>query len=110
MKRRTVAREAGRTRRRGSARVRGDLGAVWLAVLAVLAAAVCAAAALDAGGQDLLGRQFPDVGQEQAARLFREATGLYAGGTITAAGTVTINGADPKKGVSLKTLATKGGG
>ena len=88
MKRRTVAREAGRTRRRGSARVRGDLGAVWLAVLAVLAAAVCAAAALDAGGQDLLGRQLPDVGQEQAARLFREANGLYAEGSHGAAAEV----------------------
>ena len=88
MKRRTVAREAGRTRRRGTARVRGDLGAVWLAVLAVLAVAVCAGTVLEAHGQDLLDRQFPAVDQEQAARLFREANGLYAEGSHAAAAEV----------------------
>jgi len=39
-----------------------------------------------------------------------KATGLYSGGAITAAGTITIDGADAKKGVSLKSLTTKGGG
>ena len=100
MRRRTVAHETRAVRHRKAARkarparcgmktrARAGRGALWLAVLAALVVAACPGAILEARGADLLSHEVAEVGPEGAARLFREANELYAGGDHGAAAEV----------------------